>query len=138
MDSHALVVNQLDDGRTLVEELPRRGFDVAAGFWLKPSETGKWSFYIVSPLVESASPREAYRQLAQHVRAMPQPFWISPLEIRLLDPSNPLARDVLEVTGQYPGVRAPRLPWRGYWLGNISVDEAYIYAAPVSTPEPTH
>jgi hypothetical protein len=133
MDSDTLVETLVDDGRKLVEELPQRGFEVAAAFWLKPSESGKWSYYIVSPLVDSDSLGAAYGQLYPHVRAMPQPFWLSPLEIKLIGPSDPLGRDVIAIIKRFPGLRPAPIPWRGYWLGNRSVDGAYIYPMEQST-----
>jgi hypothetical protein len=106
MDTDTLVENLIDDGQKLVEELPQRGFEVAAAFWLKTSEDGKWHFYIVSPVVELKGPVKAYRELHPLLRAMPQPFWIDPLAIKLLGPNNPIARDVLAVYGRAPTARA--------------------------------
>jgi hypothetical protein len=63
MDTDTLVENLINDGRKLVEELPQRGFDVAAAFWLKPCEDGKWYFYIVSEAVDAEGLAKAYRQL---------------------------------------------------------------------------
>src|SRR5436309_15670036 len=103
MDTDTLVENLIDDGRKLVEELPQRGFEVTAAFWLKASEDGKWYYYIVSPVVEAEGLAKAYRRLHPLVRAMPQPFWIDPLEIKLISPSNPIARDVIAIHGRVPG-----------------------------------
>src|SRR5437763_10992701 len=105
MDTDALVEDLTDDGRKLVEELPPRGFEVTAAFWLQASEDGKWYFYIVSPVVDAEGLAKAYRRLHPLVRAMPQPFGIDPLEIKLIGPSNPIARDVLAIHGRSPGPR---------------------------------
>jgi hypothetical protein len=128
MDTETLVENLIVDGQKLVEELPLRGFEVAAAFWLKASEDGKWYFYVVSPAVDAEGIAKAYRRLHPLVRALPQPFFIDPLEIKLIGPSNPIARDVMANQG------ARRVRWTGKWLGNISIEEAYLYPVPANTP----
>src|SRR5438067_2222475 len=130
MDSETLVERMTDDGKKLVEELPRRGFEVTAAFWLQTSEDGKWYFYIVSPKVDTEGLVHAYRLLQSIVRAMPQPFWIDPLEIKLIAPSNQIALDVLAILGRVAGPSICPIRWRGRQLGNLSIEEAYLYTLP--------
>jgi len=107
-----------------------------AAFWLKASEDGKWSFYLVSPVVDAAGLAKAYRLLHPLVRARPRPFWIDPLEIKLTGPSNPIARDVLGIHGRVRGPHGSPLPWGGTKLGNRSIEGAYLYPLPAATPSP--
>jgi hypothetical protein len=130
MDTDTLVEDLVDDGQKLVEELPQRGFEVMAAFWLKASEDDKWYFYIVSPVVDTEGLAQAYRRLHPLVRAMPQPFWIDPLEIKLIGPSNPIAQDVLAIHSRAPGLRASPIRWGGKKLGNVSIEGAYLYPRP--------
>jgi hypothetical protein len=134
MDKDTLVENRINYGRLLVEELPQRGFPVAAGFWLKPTVDGKWRFYLVSSAVDAEGLTEAYGQLHPVVRAMPQPFWIDPLEIKLIGPSNPIARDAIAYLSSASAPRLAPVPWGGTRLGDVIVDEAYLYPLPASTP----
>lgn len=134
MDTDTLVENLIDDGLKLVEELPGHGFDLTAAFWLQASENGKWYFYIVSPLVDAEGLAKAYRQLHPIVRRMPQPFWIDPLEIKLIGPNNPIAQDVLGVHRRATGPVVRPLRWGGKKLGNVSVEGAYLYPLPATTP----
>ena len=134
MDTDTLVENLIDDGLKLVEELPRRGFEVTAAFWLKASEDGKWYFYIVSPVVDTEGLARAYRRLHELVRAMSQPFWIDPLEIRLIGPANPIAQDVLAALSRAAGPRPCPIRWGGNRLGNVSIEGAYLYPLPATTP----
>lgn len=134
MATDTLVENLIDDGRKLVEELPHRGFEVSAAFWLQASENNKWYFYIVSPAVDTEGPVKAYRQLHPLVRAMPQPFWIDPLEIKLIGPNNPIAQDVLSALRRTAPPRACPIRWGGKYLGNVSVEEAYLYPVSATTP----
>jgi hypothetical protein len=134
VDTEILVENLIEDGQKLVEELPQRGFEVTAAFWLKASEDGKWYFYIISPLVDAEGLAKAYRQLHPLVRAMPSPFWIDPLEIKLIGPDNPMARDVLAIYSRASGPRVSPIRWGGKKLGNVSIEGAYLYPLPAATP----
>jgi hypothetical protein len=134
MDTETLVANRIDDGRKLVEELLRQGFAVSAAFWLHASEDGKWYFYIVSPKVDTEGIIEAYRALHPVVRVMPPLFWIRPLEIKLIGPNNPIARDILAIQSRTTAPRGSPTRWGGTRLGNVSVEEAYLYPLPATTP----
>jgi hypothetical protein len=134
MDSESLVEDLIDDGQRLADELARRGFPVTAAFWLKPSERNRWYFYVVSSVVDDEGLTQAYRRLHPVVRAMPELLWIDPLEIRLIGPSNPIAQDVLAIHSRVRGPRATPIRWRGTRLGNVSVEGAYLYPPPVTTP----
>ena len=134
MDTDTLVENRIDYGQKLVEELPQRGFEVMAAFWLQPSENGKWYFYIVSPVVDAEGLIQAYRRLHPAIYAMPQPFWIDPLEIKLIGPSNAIARDVMAIHGRGSGPLACPIRWGGKRLGNVSIEGAYLYPVPATTP----
>jgi hypothetical protein len=49
VDTTALVKDMIEDGRLVIEQLVRDGFDLATAFWLKKAENGQWYFYVVSP-----------------------------------------------------------------------------------------
>lgn len=126
MDTDTLVENLIDDGRKLVAELPRRGFDVPAAFWLKTSEDMKWRFYIVSPVVDAEGILVGYGRLLPLVREKP-PLWDNPTGLTLLGPSHPIARDVLAILARTPDPRRSPIRWPGIWLGDKSIEAAYIY-----------
>jgi len=130
MDTDTLVEHWIDDGRKLVDELLQRGFDVEAAFWLQASEDGKWYFYIVTPLVDAQGLVQAYRQLHPLVYSRPQPGWIDPLKITLIGPSSPIAQDLPDVRGRTTAY----VRWEGRRLGNRSIEGAYIYPVPATTP----
>lgn len=134
MDTDTLVRELIDAGQKLAEELPQRGFDVSAAFWIKASENEKWYFYIVSPMVDSKGLAQAYRMLHPLVRGLPQSFWINPLEIRLIGPSNPIAKDVLDIHKGTAGPPVSPIRWSGRRLGDVSIETAYIYPMSVSIP----
>lgn len=134
MDSETLVDNQINDGRKPVENLLQRGFDLSAAFWVRATMNGKWYFYIVSPIVDTDGGFEAYLRLHPLVRAMPQPFWINPLRIKLIGMNHPIAKDVLAIDISAAGPRAYPIPWGGTQLGNLSVEGVYLYPLPAATP----
>ncbi|MBI1903152.1 MAG: hypothetical protein HYS13_18785 [Planctomycetia bacterium] len=134
MDTDTLVDNLIADGQKLIAELPRRGFAVTAAFWLQASEDGNWYFYIVSPAVDSDGLAKAYRRLHPLVRAMPQPFWIDPLEIRLVGPSSGIAQDVLAIHSATRVTWGSAIRWSGKKSGNVGVESVYLYPLPSSTP----
>lgn len=134
MDTDALVEEALDEGQKFTEALLQRGFDVTAAFWLKAADNDKWYYYVVSPVVDAQGTTEAYRRLHPLVHAMPRVLWIDPLKIRLIGAKDPIASDVLAAIRRLPGPRSSPIRWGGRMLGNISIDGAYLYPLPVTTP----
>ena len=132
MDTTTLVSDLIDDGRRIAEQLPHEGFEVTAAFWLKSAEDGQWYFYIVSPVAEPERLNDAYSRLFTLIRRMPQPHWIDPLEVRLIGPSHPMAKDVLAIRSRAPGPNASAIRWGGNLLGNVSVEGAYLYPLPAA------
>jgi hypothetical protein len=134
MDTDTLVENVIDDGQRLVEDFLLHGFEVAAAFWLKASEDGKWYFYVVSPVVDAEGIAKAYRLLHSVVRAMTYATKIDPLKIKLIGANNPIAKDVMAIHGRAPGPGGSPVRWGGKQLGNVTIDEAYLYPLPATTP----
>jgi hypothetical protein len=132
VDTTTLVDDLIEDGRKIVEQLPQGGFEVTAAFWLKAAEDGQWYFYIVSPVAERERLSEAYGWLHTLIRTMPPPRWIDPLEVKLIGPSNPIAREVLVIHNRGPGPNGCPIRWGGQQLGNIRIDEAYLYPLPAA------
>lgn len=130
MDPEKLVEHKMRDVPTLLAELQERGFPMEAAFWAKDVRDGKWSLYVVSPLVDSVGLIKAYAQLGPLVRAMPQPLWVEDDDITLLGPSNPIAQDALRATTGSPRPRFWPLPSSFRQLGPLCVEEAYFYQLP--------
>ena len=133
MDTSTLVKELVEDGKRIVEQLPQDGFELTAAFWLKASEDGQWYFYIVSPVAEREHLNDAYRQLYTLIRRMPQLSWLDPLEVKLIGPTNPIAKDVLAIHTRVPGPRMSPLHWGGKVLGSVNVEGAYLYPLPAVT-----
>jgi hypothetical protein len=132
MDTITLVTEQIDDGDKLVRKLSEEGFEASAAFWILVTEDSHWYFYIVSPVVESDGLATAYRRLHDIARKIPRLSWIDPLKIKLIGPSNPIAQDVLDILYRTSGPNVSAIRWGGKRLGNVSIEEAYLYPLPAA------
>jgi hypothetical protein len=136
MDPDAMVSEQTESGKRLIEALGTAGFEVRAAFWAKPTEEGKWYLYLVSPFVDDKGPAAAYRFVNGVLRKAPD-FWIDPFDVKVVGLNDSLAEAALEVARpnlpESPvGVRNAR-PYPGMTrfggtsIGGVSIDAAYIY-----------
>ena len=105
----------------------------SAVFWPVRVEKHEWKRG-VHYVGEDGATRSAYRRVNMVIREMQKEgFAIDPFEIKLIGPHDPMARDMLTEGGS----RLARTPtrFRGNRLGELTVEEAYIYAPPVPTPK---
>jgi hypothetical protein len=127
MDTPTLVRGLIEDGKEILEYLPQAGFEVAAAFWLKAWDGDQWHFYVVSPLAEREPFNEAFAKLFMLIRGISKPLLIDPLEVRLIGPTDPMAKDVVAIQTDAAGGESKPRRWSGGRLGNRYVDEAYLY-----------
>jgi len=83
--------------------------------------------------VDSEGLAQAYRRLHPLVRALPPSCGIDPLAIRLIGPTNPIAKDVLAIHSRAPGLRVCPSRWGGTRLGNLNIEGVYLYPLPATT-----
>lgn len=121
---HNLGKYAFEDGQRLVTELIIAGFDVSVAFWVKTSEEGLWFLYVGSASVEPSKIGDAYRTVYACLRKIPDSS-MGMSEVKLIQADNPIAKDAIAVRDRQAG----RLPVRfqGKRLGNLSIEEAYIY-----------
>lgn len=125
MDQETLVRDQVDSGQGLIDRLQAENFDVTAAFWIKSSKDGRWLLYIASSVVDDEGLAAAYRKLYGVLGNMPD-SWVFRSDVKLIGTANPVTKDVLEFRKKWPG---PTPTWyRGRQLGNMFIDEAYIYS----------
>ncbi len=126
MDQETLVGEMIDAGKQLLERLVAEGVPVAAGFWVKETETGRWYLYIATPLVpEDGGTLEAYGRINAVRRQMPESFGLGRFQVRAVSQSSPVGEAVVDLLKRYPGQGPIRYP--GYRLGDVSVEAAYVY-----------
>ena len=130
MDTNTLVTEMIDDGKRILEQLAQGGFEITAALWLKKAEDSQWYFYIVSPLATSQKASDGYGRLLMLIRRVPD-LWIDPIEVRLIEPSHPIAKDVLAIHNRALGLKPSPIRWGGNMLGSIDIEGAYLYPLPV-------
>jgi hypothetical protein len=126
MDQGTLVEKQIEDGQRLIDRLVGEGVAVTAAGWVKESESGQWFLYLVTPLVsKDVATRPAYRRVNAVLRRMPQPFWIDPLEIKVVAPDSPVGEALRDLQQRCPGPSPIR--YGGTHLGGLGIEGAYVY-----------
>jgi hypothetical protein len=125
MGQGTLVEMRIDGGKALVEALQNAGFDVTVSGWTRPSEESDWFLYIASRDVDDNGIASAYQKIYTTIQANPE-FDIDPFEVKLISPSNPIARDLLAI--QSTGVARIATRSRRPKLGHMGVEETYVYA----------
>lgn len=126
MDQNPLVNEYRDTGEAIARKCADAGIDVTAAFWVKPSEDGQWYLYLASRDVEDRGLGEAFRRVLAAIRQINPPPQIDTLgNLKLIGATNPITRDILSIQSRYP---ASLSTWyRGRQLGNMAIDEAYLY-----------
>jgi hypothetical protein len=130
MAQATLVEIQINEGQRLVDRLVQAGVAVTAAAWVKESEGGDWYLYLVTPLVaEGGGKRPAYHRINAVIREMlKEGFGMDPFAKKVVGPHDPVARDIVANRNGRPG--GSPTPFRGTRLGELAVDEAYIYPPP--------
>jgi hypothetical protein len=121
---------QLKEGRRLIDRLAQEGVVVTAAAWLKESESGDWYLHLATPLVtEGGGKRAAYHRVNEVIRLLHEEgFAMDPFAKKVIGPHDPIARDLAAHRVDRPGL--PPTPFRGGRLGDLAVEEAYIYPPP--------
>jgi hypothetical protein len=127
MAAELLVDSRIEDGQRLVDQLLRDNFKVTVAFWAKREEYSPWHLYIASPAVGAENPGDAYPVLYASLSKLPD-IAVQLSEIRLINDESPIARDAIRLRLQYPERMPTRFP--GKRLGDLSIEEAYVYALP--------
>ena len=130
MDQSTLVEDRIDDGRRFVERFAADGNPVHAAFWVETAEERIWFLYVVTDLVDRVGPAIAYRAVNSSLQKLGE-LWLSSSEIKVVGPSNPVARDVLAIMARYPGRLSTR--FGGKTLGSMAVEQTYIYPPQIFT-----
>lgn len=124
MDTETLVEQRIDDGRRLIKELERGGFDVKVALWAKTGEEGKWRLYLASKAVEATGLASAYQAVYEALDRI-QVALLSSSDIRVIAADAPVAQDAVDARRQSasPGPTV----YSGWLLGDTPMHGAYIY-----------
>jgi hypothetical protein len=132
MAQAALVEMQIKEGQTLLERLAHEGVVVTSAAWVKESDGGDWYLYLATPLVGKNRAKDAaYGRVNAVLREMEEEgFRMDPFDKKVIGPDDPIAKDMAAHRKAHPG--GPPTPFRGSRLGEMYVDEAYIYPPPAN------
>jgi hypothetical protein len=127
-----LVETEIREGQRLIDRLAREGAAVTAAAWVKESESGDWYLYLVTPLVtEGGGKRPVYHRVNAVIRELSKEgFGMDPYAKKVVGPHDPIARDLMAHRKGHPG--GPPTSFRGSRLGDLAVEEAYIYPQPAT------
>jgi hypothetical protein len=131
MDQGPLVSEQIEAGARLAKEFADTYKPLQAVFWLKESEDGQWYLYLASDQINDSNFDLAYGEVLRLVGPGSNP-WLDPFQVKVTGVDDPVARAVADIQRKYPGKTATRL--RNRQLGGVYIDEAYIYALPITVP----
>jgi hypothetical protein len=128
MDQGALVAEQIDAGAALAHRFDK--YPLQAAFWLKRAEDGQWFLYLVSDQINDSNFGLAYGEVIRLLGPGPH-IWLEPSQVKVRGANQPVAKAVLAIQQEYPGHFPMRL--RSRMLGDLYVDEVFIYPIPVPT-----
>jgi hypothetical protein len=147
MDPRSLVTRDLaESGRKFLLRLAKTDAAPIAAMWAQRSEHDDRPYlFVVVPLIESQGPIRAYTiagNVQRELNAETNDIFaeLDAFAVKLLGPSEPLAKGLLDWYQRYPDDR-PTFH-HGSSLGFVPIDGAYIYPAtmfsvPVAQPSST-
>jgi hypothetical protein len=127
MDSRPLVAEEIEAGVEFISRFDS-AVPVKVACWLKPSDTPRWSLYIASDSFNGGDRRKGYEEIIRITNELQDPN-LDMFRIKLIESADPLAKAVFDHSRRYPG-KPIRLD--DTFLGNVSVDAAYIYPLPLA------
>jgi hypothetical protein len=119
-----LVERRIDDGRKLIELLTQKDIDVVAAAWVLTSEDGNWFLYVATEEVDKSGQATAYAKVYNVLRSMADTC-ISTSDVKLVGKKNSITNDILSFQRQLTDI--PFAQYRDRLLGNIGVEEVYVY-----------
>lgn len=135
MDQSTLVGDQIDEGRRFVERFAADGNPVRAAFWGKAEEEDSWFLYVATETVDRVGPTATYRAAHSSLEKLRE-SWITGSEIKVISPSDPVAREVIALMARHSGPPATRLS--SYRLGPTGIEYSYVYPSYLFTVSPVN
>jgi hypothetical protein len=133
MDQGALVNLEIDAGKRLLDRLVSEGVPVSAAGWLKDANDGRWTLYLVTPLVgPGGAVGDAYWEVNRVKRGLSEVAGIGSLRIRVDGPTRPTGKALLDLYKHHPGSGGRYLRLGGKSIGRAYAEDAYLY--PLPTP----
>jgi len=126
--AQVLVKEQIDVGGAFVRDF-NAYVPVSVACWVFPAETENSFLYLASDAIDGHNIDVAYGEVLRLLGGQRTP-WLSPFQVKLVNSSDPVARDAMKFRDRYPV--AVGLPYGGSTIGGIEVDGAYVYPSVVA------
>lgn len=125
MDQELLVDEQIKAGLDFVQDFSEY-VSVAVAVWVKPTESAGWYLYLASDELNDSNIRAGYGEVLRRL-GKKRSQWLNPFQIKLVNSSDPVARDAMKFRDCYPDPIATR--YRRLSIGDLSIDGAFIYSS---------
>jgi hypothetical protein len=130
VDQEVLVDEAIEEGHDLIMKLIGEGCDVKVAFWARKRDGRLWSLYIATKPVAKASREDLWGVVLDAMEQVrPRTFDLTSLS--LIQPKSPSATAAMKASQTRHPHRATRL--LECTLGDLPIDEAYIYPKPTGT-----
>lgn len=127
MGENPLVNEQIDAGADFVRDF-NDYVSVSVACWVVPAESDDMFLYIASDDIDDTNFDVAYGEVLRRLSGKTSQ-WLDPFQIKLVNSSDPIAHDAVEIRDRYAAPLGTR--YGGSSIGGMSIDRAYIYP-PVS------
>ncbi|NLX99304.1 MAG: hypothetical protein GXY83_24470 [Rhodopirellula sp.] len=106
MDQDLLVVEQIDAGADFVRDF-NDYVSVSVVCWVQPAESDNLFLYVASDEIDDSNIDVAYGEVLRRLSGK-RSQWLDPFQIKLINSSDPIARDAIQIRDRY----SARLPAR--------------------------
>ena len=120
-----ILVEDLNDGKRLVEALDAANFEVKAALWFYLTDADEWRLIIASPYEEKNGPKKAYSFIQRELGKLSPPIKISLKDISVLGPNHKLIN--LLRGAITTGLKISDIRFTRNVINNVLIEDAYIY-----------
>lgn len=132
MGEEFLVSEQIDAGADFVRDF-NEYVPVSVACWVIPAGSEHALLYIASDDIDDSNFDVAYGEVLRKLSGK-KSQWLDPFQIKVVNTSDPIAQDAIEIRDRYPAALVTR--YGGSSIGGMSIDHACIYP-PVSAMKAT-
>ena len=134
MGQELLVTEQIEAGADFLRDF-NDCYPVSVACWLQPAESDSVYLYVASDEIDYSKMGVAYGEVLRRLGGAKRNQWLDPFQVKLLNSSDPIAREAMRIRDRYPAKIPTR--YRGSSLGGMGIEGAYIYP-PLSVTDSVH
>jgi hypothetical protein len=123
MGHELLVTEQIEAGADFLRDF-NDYVPISVACWLNPAGSDNLFLYIASDEIDDSNIDVAYGEVLRILGAK-RSQWLDPFQVKLLNSSDPIASDAIQIRDRYPAKIPTR--YHGSSIGGASIEGAYIY-----------